>query len=209
MDKQLIKHLSGLDEKECLTAMNIIKSRLGQLRKLNPEHIGSNTKKALIFEHCNKILNTNIDHLYDGIQLDENPIYYVYVHCDPSRKIAISRDAKTTFAATLGMKYFPFYVGKGTGNRAYELDRNESHRKVRQKIKTFYDEIDVKILKEGLTEKQALILESKLIDIFGITAQGGRLVNLNEGVKNKERHNLYRDSLIYINKFFRNSLKKT
>lgn len=209
MEKQLIKVLSGLDEKDCLLAMNVIKSRLGQLRKQNPEHIGSNTKKALVFDTCLEIMNTNIEHLYDGLDLDETRNYYVYVHCDPSKKIAVSRDGKTTFAATLGLKYFPFYVGKGTGNRAFELDRNESHRKVRQKIKTFYDEIDVKIIKDGLTEKEALIMESKLIDIFGLTSHGGRLVNLDEGVKNKERRNLYKDKLLVINKFYKNSLTKT
>jgi hypothetical protein len=66
---------------------------------------------------------------------------------------------------------------------------------------------NVKIIKENLTEMEALCLESKFIDIFGLMSKSGRLVNLDEGLKSKERQMLYRDSLIKLNSFYENSLK--
>ena len=112
----------------------------------------------------------------------------------------------STFAATLGMELIPFYVGKGVGDRAYDLNRNETHRKVRQKLQQFGQEVSVKILKSGLTEMEALILESKLIDMFGLIASGGKLVNLDEGVNSKERRLKYKDELREISMLYKNSV---
>ena len=67
---------------------------------------------------------------------------YVYSHSDPDATITVGRYGRSTFAATLGMTKLPFYIGKGAGNRAYELDRNETHRKFRQKLHKFDKEID-------------------------------------------------------------------
>lgn len=133
-------------------------------------------------------------------------MYYVYAHCDPGFKIALKKNGKTTFAATLGMEYVPFYIGKGSGNRAYDLNRNESHRKVRQKIQRFGKDVAVTILKDGLTELEALCIESKLIDIFGLISQrDGHLVNLDEGVSPNERRKLYKDKLSEISQLQKNS----
>lgn len=158
------------------------------------------------FEACVKIMNTDISGLYSNIKLDDRPIYYVYAHCMPN-KIAVKKDGITTWAATIGFNHVPFYIGKGTGQRAYELKRNETHRKVKQKLQTFEQNIEIEIIKEGLTELEALCMESKLIDIFGIMGKSGRLVNLDEGVNSKERQNIYKDSLIKLNSFYQNSLK--
>lgn len=138
--------------------------------------------------------------------LDTRPIYYVYAHSDPDKNIAIGKCGKTTFAATIGMKKLPFYIGKGVHKRAYELNRNETHRKIRQKLHTFGKEIHVSILKDGMTELDALMMESKLIDIFGLITTGGRLVNLDEGINNKERRLLYKHELHDINSLYRNSV---
>ena len=76
---------------------------------------------------------------------NENREFYVYVH--------IRLDNNTVF-----------YVGKGTGNRAYNLDRGNFHNSVRDK----YD-CRVEIIKDGLTESQAFRLESKMIKYYVLT----------------------------------------
>lgn len=67
--------------------------------------------------------------------------------------------------------------------------------------------MQVRIFKDGLTELEALCLESKLIDIFGLIGKGDRLVNLDEGIKSQERQQIYAEHLVNINKFYKNSLK--
>ena len=48
-----------------------------------------------------------------------------------------------------------FYVGKGTGNRAYDLDRSNFHNGVCKEYGC-----RVKIIKDGLTEEEAFELET-------------------------------------------------
>ena len=57
-----------------------------------------------------------------------------------------------------------FYVGKGTGNRAYKLDRGEFHNSVRDK-----HGCRVEIIKDGLTEEEAFKLETERIEDYVIT----------------------------------------
>ena len=76
---------------------------------------------------------------------NEDRKYYVYVH--------IRLDNNTVF-----------YVGKGTGNRAYDLDRGKFHNGVRDKYGC-----RVEIIKDGLTESQAFRLESKMIKYYVLT----------------------------------------
>jgi hypothetical protein len=96
--------------------------------------------------------------------------------------------------------HFPFYIGKGTEDRAYQLNRNDTHRKVKQRILSEGRNIEITILQDGLTEREALMLESKLIDILGIKANYGSLCNLDEGINVDERRALYRDALNDLNK---------
>jgi len=49
-------------------------------------------------------------------------------------------------------------------------------------------------------------LESKLIDMFGLIASGGKLVNLDEGVNSKERRLKYKDELREISMLYKNSV---
>lgn len=189
---------------DCKRLQNTLNSIIGQLQAatngLRKEKFKS------MFDACVHIANTDISSLYNKIALDTTPIYYVYAHCDLDANIAIGKNGVSTFAATLGMAKLPFYIGKGTGSRAYNLNRNESHRKVRQRLQKFNKDIEVSIFKNNLTELEALMLESKLIDMFGLTSVGGRLVNLDEGVNKDERRLLYKEQLHDLNRFYKNSV---
>ena len=103
----------------------------------------------------------------------------------------------------MGIEYLPFYVGKGVGDRAYNINRNESHHKKRQFIEKSGKSIQIKILKDGLTESEALMMESKLIDIFGLVSFGGWLVNLDEGINNESRKEMYMEDYMNINKMLK------
>lgn len=184
---------------------NRIKSQIGALK--SSTQCSKRESKKNKFNACCNIYDTKIDDLYKDIELDTRPIYYVYAHCASDRKIAIGKDGVTSWAATLGLDLIPFYIGKGTGNRAYDLNRNETHRKVRQRLTEFNHVAQVRIIKDGLTELEALCLEAKLIDIFGLMGKGGRLVNLDEGIKAKERQARYCKHLKEINNYYMNSLK--
>ena len=53
----------------------------------------------------------------------------------------------------------PFYVGKGKGDRAYDLDRSNFHNGVRDS----YD-CKVVIIKDKLNESQAFRLKKRMIE---------------------------------------------
>lgn len=180
---------------------NKIKCRLGEL---NPNRISKKQKVRLDLDAIDKIYNADTSHLYKHLSLNNNPQFYVYAHLDTSRKVAVGKDARTTFAATLGMKHFPFYIGKGTGGRCDKLERNEVYRKTRERADIFGNGVEVFIIKSSLTEAEALALESKLIDIFGLTSYSfgrkGYLSNLDEGIFAEERRLLYLREFNTINK---------
>ena len=79
------------------------------------------------------------------INENENREFYVYLH--------IRLDNMT-----------PFYVGKGKGDRAYDLDRSNFHNGVRDS----YD-CKVVIIKDKLTESQAFRLEKRMIEYYVLT----------------------------------------
>lgn len=179
---------------------NKIKAQINSLNSIQ-----NGTKKELQskrFNDCSIIYATDISELYKELQLDNRPIYYVYAHC-LHNKIIAGKDGITSWLGTLGLNNMPFYIGKGTGNRAYDTNRNETHRKVKQKLQAFNQDIKVHIIQDGLTELEALCLESKLIDILGILGKGGKLVNLDEGVKSKERQEIYQSHLYDLNNFYK------
>ena len=76
---------------------------------------------------------------------NENREFYVYEH--------IRLDNNTCF-----------YVGKGHGNRAYNLDRGNFHNSVRDEYGC-----RVEIIKDGLTEEEAFKLETERIEDYVIT----------------------------------------
>jgi len=189
---------------DCTRLLKLAQTLIGQHRA---GKYGTHKERAgSVLDACQQIYNTDISPVYNSLMLDDAPVYYVYTHCEPTKNAHAGKNGKTTFAASIGMTKLPFYVGKGTGNRAYNLNRNETHRKVRQRLQQFGKEVIVEVLKDRLTEKEALMLESKLIDIFGLVANGGRLVNLDEGINSKERRVLYGDSLSKLTTLYKNSV---
>ncbi len=74
----------------------------------------------------------------------------------------------------------PFYIGKGTGNRAWEHQQNLDDSAKGERIKAILDsghKVIHTILTDNLTEAQALKIEAELIAAFGIESQGGLLTN--------------------------------
>lgn len=177
---------------------NQSKSRYFELKREQDKSLTRKERCADVFSACNEIWLADISSVYSKEVLDNTKKYYVYAHLDTTRKVAVGVSAITTFAASIGMEYFPFYIGKGVDDRCNNLNRNETHRKVVQKIHKAGKEPIVIKLKENLSESEALQYESKLIDIFGLLSQAGFLSNLDEGIKPEERRLLYKDSLIRI-----------
>lgn len=92
----------------------------------------------------------------------QNP-FYVYALKDPRQKPAKA-----------------FYIGKGTGNRAWEHQTQVDESEKAKVIQAIHDEglsVLHTVISDNLTEEQALKIEAELIAAFGIRAQGGLLTN--------------------------------
>jgi hypothetical protein len=94
--------------------------------------------------------------------MPQNP-FYIYALKDPRKKPAK-----------------PFYIGKGTGNRAWEHQSQIDDSEKGMVIQGIHDaghSVLHTILADNLTEEQALKLEAELISAFGIRKYGGLLTN--------------------------------
>lgn len=173
------------------------KSVLRQLGFRGIQFNGSRVNCDTIYPIFQDILATDLSSVFPNC--DPEPKYYVYVHCRPDRPLNVQGNLKHFFLATqFKLTHEPSYVGKGTGERSLDLQRNDSHRKIRTSLlKRGLDFQTVRVA-EQLTEAEALSLESKLIDMLGIhcLSPHGMLVNLDEGRAAAERRRLYSHDLI-------------
>lgn len=116
-------------------------------------------------------------HLFAG---DDEPKYYVYAHVYPFMK---TNDFCNDGDFKMALPGMPFYIGKGCGDRAWDLKRNEGHGvELRQLLANGNTpEQIVCVIKDGISERAALEIESKLIYFFGTKFERDRrglLVNL-------------------------------
>lgn len=173
--KELSKAITKLQKRrKYLLEMNGSKTLTFAASNYNAEHI-------IPFLHIMYDMPSNYINILENKCLN----YYVYVHCDPRKPLNVRTNLKHLFLASrFGLKFEPFYVGKGIGNRAYDLNRNDSHRKIRSLIRKDNKEVIVSILDKNLSETDALHKESALMDILGLKSvlQSGFLVNLDEGL---------------------------
>lgn len=98
--------------------------------------------------------------------------YYVYYHTDPTEG-GINRSKH-------GIEFYmygrPFYVGKGTGDRMKSMyGRCTAHQnKVRDLVSHGVNKDKIfNVLQDGLTEREALELESKIITYLGTAGEYG------------------------------------
>lgn len=111
-------------------------------------------------------------------ECDGEAKFYVYAHVYPYGN-HIKHDGKFK----LNLPGMPFYIGKGVGDRAWDLKRNEGHGVALRELRArgFGKEKIVHLLAEGLTESKAFEIEAKLISFFGTKFQSERkgvLLNL-------------------------------
>lgn len=179
------------------------KRRKTILRNLGYNEINFNSSKFNI-DNLLPILNSFIDRI--NIKKGN---YYIYFHCNPLTKLDIKSNIKDMWLALkfplLNNK--PFYVGKGIKNRAYDLSRNDSHRKIRSSIKKYNKDIDVKIVIDNISEESALFIEGAIIEVLGLKSLSntGYLVNLDEGKDRLSIRETYPSNMLKVlksNKFY-------
>ena len=134
--------------------------------------------------HLTRYLPCLLDQNWSELYPRETDIgeFYVYAHVDPRHRIFV---ASSKEGGNYGGQ--PFYIGKGIGNRAFDLKRNQGHGKTIKEILNdgYLPSNIVKILFSDLSEQKALEIEAKLIYYFGTKYSKQRigwLVNLTEPI---------------------------
>lgn len=107
--------------------------------------------------------------------------FYVYAHFYPETKI-------------------PFYVGKGKGRRAYDLNcRNPRHREIVRELSIRGKKPIILLTRERFTEKEALRIERALILKIGFS----HLVNHSIGGEGLEKYSFSKKEIELVDSFIR------
>ena len=139
----------------------------------------SNFRDRMRYLPC--VLAQHWDFLFPNTDTMEKACY-VYAHIDP-------REGRTELTSLkVVLKGAPFYIGKGSQRRAWDLKRNQGHGKIIKQIRDegFPGDALVQIITDNLTEQESLVLEAKLIYLFGSIYDesiNGCLVNLADHIK--------------------------
>lgn len=168
--------------------------------------------------------NSRLRYLRSLIKQDWSPLFsagseekcfYVYAHCDPRQEIF--RGHADIGGPSPGL---PFYIGKGTKERAYDFKRNQGHGiRLRELVKEgFSQDMVVHVFKRDMTEREALELEAKLIYFFGTIYEKeklGTLLNLDEskrpffcGFMDQHGNKLSNEEEVLISKRFMKKRKR-
>lgn len=149
-------------------------SKFESLRKLNAHILDHNSsglyappgirrkKPQNLAQYLPALLRQDWSSLYPPAYGDQK--FYVYAHVDPrTPSFVTDKRCGGIYKGT------PFYIGKGAGNRAHDLKRNQGHgHRLRQLIEAGYEASDiVHILFTDMDEGFALEIEAKLIYFFG------------------------------------------
>lgn len=183
LDKQLASiDLRKVPDRTLLSVLTAIQSELLSRSNESKEEL----LELRSFEQRNKGLRSRGDHVsFESLDLEDwshlfqggsqEKKFYVYAHIGHSSRVD---------NLPFGLKRLPFYIGKGTGDRAYDLKRNQGHgalvRGMRDSNKENHTP-KVRILRSNLSEAEAFALESKLIYFFGTKYEIGKtgcLINI-------------------------------
>lgn len=165
-----VKFVASLRPKEALNTKDYNR----QLEDINASALLSipwvkNLPRHQLMRYLPALLRQDWSHLFSGGDTERR--YYVYAHVDPREFVYVgTEEAGGVYGGT------PFYIGKGTGKRAFDMKRNQGHgKKIREILKAgFGPESIVKIIADGVTEDKALETESKLIYFFGTVYEEDR-----------------------------------
>lgn len=145
--KEMRPHLAPAGEKNDFVRGDFVKTK----------------NQSILFDFLNDDWSFLFNETYD-----EERKYYVYYHSNPNYRDTEFKngDESITF------KGRPFYVGKGTGLRFQSKHRSRSHIAILNKIESVYSKNEIyHIFKDGLSEREALELEAKLITFFGCESE--------------------------------------